>query len=78
MVAKRVRDALPLKLSTHWEVNIKSEDVLREISLNTGSSLYPEDAVLISAEESRLSIDVEETIFNVSMLMFPNEIGFLR
>lgn len=61
MVAKRVRDALPLKLSTHWEVNIKSEDVLREISLNTGSSLYPEDAVLISAEESRLSIDVEET-----------------
>ncbi|PHT82531.1 putative protein phosphatase 2C 33 [Capsicum annuum] len=61
MVAKRVRDALPLKLSTHWEVNIKSEDVLREISLNTGSSLYPEDAFLIAGEESRLSIDVEET-----------------
>lgn len=60
MVAKRVRDALPLKLSTHWEVNIKSEDVLREISLNRGSSLYPEDASLIS-EESRVSIDVEDT-----------------
>ncbi|PHU16573.1 putative protein phosphatase 2C 14 [Capsicum chinense] len=39
----------------------KSEDVLREISLNTGSSLYPEDAFLIASEESRLSIDVEET-----------------
>ncbi|XP_016476826.2 putative protein phosphatase 2C 33 [Nicotiana tabacum] len=60
MVAKLVRDALPLKLSTHWEVNIKSEDVLREISLNRGSSLYPEDASLIS-EESRVSIDVEDT-----------------
>ncbi|PHU25817.1 putative protein phosphatase 2C 33 [Capsicum chinense] len=39
----------------------KSEDVLRETSLNTGSSLYPEDAFLIAGEESRLSIDVEET-----------------
>ncbi|XP_047260911.1 probable protein phosphatase 2C 33 isoform X1 [Capsicum annuum] len=39
----------------------KSEDVLREISLNTGSSLYLEDAFLIAGEESRLFIDVEET-----------------
>ncbi|KAI3746030.1 hypothetical protein L6452_08445 [Arctium lappa] len=32
MVAKRVRDSLPLKLSAHWEVNLKgSNDVLREI-----------------------------------------------
>ncbi|PHT53738.1 putative protein phosphatase 2C 33 [Capsicum baccatum] len=38
----------------------KSEDVLREISLNTGSSLYPEDAFLIVGEKSRLSIDIEE------------------
>ncbi|XP_055830977.1 probable protein phosphatase 2C 33 [Solanum dulcamara] len=37
------------------------EDVLREISLNTGSSLYPEHAFPISAEDSRFSIDVEET-----------------
>ncbi|PHT93468.1 hypothetical protein T459_01350 [Capsicum annuum] len=29
--------------------------------LNTGSSLYPDDAFLIAGEESRLSIDVEET-----------------
>ncbi|XP_059317506.1 probable protein phosphatase 2C 33 [Lycium ferocissimum] len=64
MVAKRVRDALPLKLSTHWEVNIKSEDVLREISLNTASSLYPEDASLISAdvEETEKHLEVFETL----------------
>ncbi|XP_076906464.1 putative protein phosphatase 2C 33 [Bidens hawaiensis] len=32
MVAKRVRDSLPLKLSEHWEVNLKNtNDVLREI-----------------------------------------------
>lgn len=62
MVAKRVRDSLPSKLSAHWEVNLKSEDVLKEISLNAGASLYPEDASLISAaDESRVSIDVEET-----------------
>ncbi|KAI3796924.1 hypothetical protein L1987_39611 [Smallanthus sonchifolius] len=37
MVAKRVRDSLPLKLSAHWEVNLKdTNDVLQEIvgSLN--------------------------------------------
>ncbi|PHT89870.1 hypothetical protein T459_04983 [Capsicum annuum] len=42
-------------------VTEKSEDVLRETSLNTGSIRYPEDAFLIAGEESRLSIDVEET-----------------
>ncbi|KAM3359622.1 hypothetical protein P3S68_019333 [Capsicum galapagoense] len=63
MVAKRVRDSLPSKLSAHWEVNLKSQDVLKEISLNTAeASLYPEDASLLSAaDESRVSIDVEET-----------------
>ncbi|GAV61810.1 PP2C domain-containing protein, partial [Cephalotus follicularis] len=62
MVARRVRDSLPLKLSAHWEVNITSEDVLREISLNTGGSLTSEDTTYISADdESRASIDVEQT-----------------
>lgn len=61
MVARRVRDSLPLKLSTHWEVNITSEDVLREISLNTAGSLNSEDTPFVSAdEESRPSIDLEE------------------
>ncbi|CAN4075687.1 unnamed protein product [Withania somnifera] len=62
MVAKRVRDSLPSKLSAHWEVYLKGEDVLKEISPNAGASLYSEDAPLISAmDESRVSIDVEET-----------------
>ncbi|KAK3028791.1 hypothetical protein RJ639_039057, partial [Escallonia herrerae] len=62
MVAKRVRDSLPLKLSAHWEVNIKSDDVLRGISLNTTGSMNCEETSFISAdEESRASIDVEET-----------------
>ncbi|GAB2218471.1 hypothetical protein Droror1_Dr00001695 [Drosera rotundifolia] len=52
MVAKRVRDSLPLKLS---------EDVLREIVLNS-SSINSEDASFASAdEESRASLDLEET-----------------
>ncbi|KAK6136389.1 hypothetical protein DH2020_029879 [Rehmannia glutinosa] len=64
MVAKRVRDSLPLKLSAHWEVNIKSDEVLREVSLNTTAtgSFCSEGTSFISAdEESRASIDVEET-----------------
>lgn len=38
LVAKRVRDSLPVKLSAHWEVNLKNtNDVLRKIagSVNT-------------------------------------------
>ncbi|XWS57270.1 hypothetical protein CRYUN_Cryun09bG0159600 [Craigia yunnanensis] len=62
MVAKRVRDHLPLKLSAHWEVNISSEDVLRVISLNTAGSMNSEDTAFVSAdEESRASVDLEET-----------------
>ncbi|KAL9429566.1 hypothetical protein AB3S75_031385 [Citrus x aurantiifolia] len=62
MVAKRVRDSLPLKLSSHWEVNITSEEVLREISINTAGSINSEDASFVSAdEEPRASADLEET-----------------
>lgn len=62
MVAKKVRDHLPLKLSAHWEVNISSEDVLREISLNTAGSVNSEETALISAdEESRASVDLDVT-----------------
>ncbi|KAL3630918.1 putative protein phosphatase 2C 33 [Castilleja foliolosa] len=65
MVAKRVRDSLPLKLSSHWEVSIKSEGVLREVSLNTvgtGSSFGSAGTSFVSAEDeaSRASVDVEE------------------
>ena len=44
MVAKRVRDSLPLKLSANCEVNIKgSSDVLREITLNEEAAFTSED-----------------------------------
>ncbi|XAR48357.1 Phosphoprotein phosphatase [Bertholletia excelsa] len=62
MVAKRVRDSLPVKLSAQWEVNIKSDEVLREISLNTTSSMNSEGTSFLSAdEESRPSVDAEDT-----------------
>lgn len=62
MVAKRVRDSLPLKLSSHWEVSINSEDVLKKISLNTAGSINSEDTAFVSAdEESRASVDLEDT-----------------
>ncbi|KAF2283105.1 hypothetical protein GH714_043428 [Hevea brasiliensis] len=62
MVAKRVRDHLPLKLSAHLEVNKTSEDVLKEISLSTTGSMNSEDTAFISAdEESRASVDLGET-----------------
>ncbi|XP_054815229.1 probable protein phosphatase 2C 33 [Prosopis cineraria] len=61
MVAKRVRDSLPLKLSSHWELNGAGEEVLKEISINTTGSMNSEEATFVSAdEESRASIDSEE------------------
>ncbi|KAG6607131.1 putative protein phosphatase 2C 33 [Cucurbita argyrosperma subsp. argyrosperma] len=58
MVAKKVRDSLPLRLSTHWEVNLTTDDVLREISLNTGSVNSDEATSFLSAdEEFRASTD---------------------
>ncbi|KAL8051979.1 hypothetical protein ABFX02_06G182200 [Erythranthe guttata] len=62
MVAKRVRDSLPLMLIANWEVNnIKSDEILREVSLNTTGSLSTEEAssCLSANEESLSSIDAE-------------------
>lgn len=68
LVAKRVRDSLPLKLSAHWEVNTKSDDVLREISLNGTGSLNSESTSFLNADvESRASVDVEENEKNTNM-----------
>lgn len=62
MVAKRVRDSLPLKLNAHWEVSAASEDVLKEINPNNTGSMNSEDTPFISADEdSRLSVDSVET-----------------
>lgn len=51
MVAKRVRDSLPLKLSAHWEVDVKSDG---------GGSMISESTSFLTDEESRPSL-VEET-----------------
>ncbi|KAF8391871.1 hypothetical protein HHK36_022211 [Tetracentron sinense] len=60
MVAKRVRDFLPLKLSAHWEVNIASEDGLREINSSATGSMNSEEIVFMSAdEESRAAVYLE-------------------
>ncbi|KAL7109619.1 hypothetical protein ACP275_06G185500 [Erythranthe tilingii] len=65
MVAKRVRDSLPLMLIANWEVNnIKSDEILREVSLNTTESLSTEEAssCLSANEEAMSSIDTEEAL----------------
>ena len=62
MVAKRVRDSLPLKLSANWEVNIKGDEALKEININgTGSMNSESTSFLASNEESRACLDVEGT-----------------
>lgn len=61
MVARKVRDSLPLKLNTHWELNVSCGEVLKEISNNATGSANSEDTAFISAdEESRVSVDAEE------------------
>ncbi|KAL8099785.1 hypothetical protein AgCh_032153 [Apium graveolens] len=78
MVAKRVRDSLPLKLSTHWEVHTKTDDVLREISLNGTGSLNSESTSFLNAdEEPRASVVVEETEKHTNMFQTLKE-SFLK
>lgn len=59
MVAKRVRDSLPLRLSAHWEVNLGGEDKENIISA-MGSMNSEETASLCAEDESPVSMDVEE------------------
>ncbi|CAA3019607.1 probable protein phosphatase 2C 33 [Olea europaea var. sylvestris] len=51
LVAKRVRDSLPSKLSAHWEVDIKSDEVLRAGSLNSTGSRCSEDTSFLTLDE---------------------------
>ena len=61
MVARRVRDSLPLKLSAHWEVNIESHDFVRENNISATGSPTSEDTVLaFLGDESRNSVDPQE------------------
>lgn len=78
MVAKRVRDYLPLKLSEHLEVHPKTDGVLREISLNGTGSLNSESTSFLNAdEEPRASVDVEETEKHTNMFQTLKE-SFLK
>ncbi|KAJ0237221.1 protein phosphatase 2C 33 [Hirschfeldia incana] len=66
MVAKRVRDNLPLKLSAYWEAKVPVEGALKTISTVTSASNInsSEDAAAVSfvsaEEEPRPSVDMEE------------------
>uniref|UniRef100_A0A7N0VH79 protein-serine/threonine phosphatase n=1 Tax=Kalanchoe fedtschenkoi TaxID=63787 RepID=A0A7N0VH79_KALFE len=58
LVAKRVRDSLPLKLSSHWDTSVNGGELLKEFSLNTNGSMNSEDA---SSIVNTLSVEEEET-----------------
>ncbi|XP_047333859.1 probable protein phosphatase 2C 33 [Impatiens glandulifera] len=62
MVAKRVRDSLPSRLSAHLEVCSKADEVLREISLNKTCSINSDTTSVLSADEDSIfsSIAVED------------------
>ncbi|XP_077226855.1 putative protein phosphatase 2C 33 [Tasmannia lanceolata] len=61
LVARRVRDSLPLKLSAHWEVNIGGDDGLREhCDSMTGSMNSDETASVNMDEDPRIFMDLEE------------------
>lgn len=75
MVAKRVRDSLPLKLSAHWEVNLKdSNDVLKEI---IGSFNSEGTSINSPHEDSWASINFEETEKNPEIFQILKE-SFLK
>ncbi|CAN8269753.1 unnamed protein product [Cochlearia groenlandica] len=62
MVAKRVRDNLPLKLSSYWEAKVPEEGALKAITtVNNASNINNSAASLVSAEEEpRPSINMED------------------
>ncbi|KAM0940878.1 putative protein-serine/threonine phosphatase [Dioscorea sansibarensis] len=60
LVARNVRDYLPLKLSAHWEVNMGNEEY-RENSMGTAGSVYSDEiASVILEDELTGSVDLEE------------------
>lgn len=62
LVAKRVRDSLPLKLSSHWEAKKNKENVLKEISLDTAACItFKETISGHSADQSRVCGETERT-----------------
>ncbi|CAH9122538.1 unnamed protein product [Cuscuta epithymum] len=64
MVAKRVRDSLPLKLSALLEVSTKSDDVPMDMSLSTKGSINSESASFLCTDEVKVhtSGDIFQTL----------------
>ncbi|KAL6002839.1 hypothetical protein ACLOJK_023061 [Asimina triloba] len=60
VVARRVRDSLPLKLSAHWEVNISNDSGLRENGSPGGSMNSEETSLLLMDEQPGASTNLEE------------------
>lgn len=62
LVAKSVRDSLPMKISAQWEVNTKKKDAVRGIGLNSSGSMKSEStSFLIADEVPRESVDIDKT-----------------
>ncbi|KAK8933692.1 putative protein phosphatase 2C 33 [Platanthera zijinensis] len=60
MVARRVRDSLPLKLNSHWEVSLEGGE-LRQSSIGTAGSMTSEETATVCVDEELMpSIDLEE------------------
>ncbi|XP_008777865.2 probable protein phosphatase 2C 33 isoform X2 [Phoenix dactylifera] len=61
MVARKVRDSLPLKLSTHLEVNVGSDDCREGSIISHSGSMNSEETSSICLDEgSGVSTDIEE------------------
>ncbi|MQL72617.1 hypothetical protein Taro_004957 [Colocasia esculenta] len=60
MVARRVRDSLPLKLSAHWEVNANCDDAREKGSSTVESITTEEFASMHIEEEPRNTMDSRE------------------
>ncbi|XP_038974833.1 probable protein phosphatase 2C 33 isoform X1 [Phoenix dactylifera] len=61
MVARRVRDSLPLKLSAHWEVNVGSDDCRESTIISHSGSMSSEETSSICLDdEPGVSTVIEE------------------
>eukprot|EP01018_Ginkgo_biloba_P025465 Gb_31485 [translate_table: standard] len=60
LVAKRVRDSLPLRLSSQWEAEIKDDDSIKDVNSTVGSMNSEESISVTMDDEWRESADAEE------------------
>lgn len=60
LVAKKVRDSLPSKLSSQWEAEIKDDDSIKEANSTVGSMNSEESLSVTMDDEWRESTDMED------------------